>query len=360
MGRSCAPLAGVLALCGVPLAACGARTGLPVEQFDAGSENTAACVGTSVPVEPNVPNVYFVLDISGSMIADGKWSHVRSAVAGMIGDLGANARFGATVFPAPGLDQCAAGVEVMPLRLGDGQGATAGAFLAATNLVPQGGTPTAATFRSLLPKLRDLHGITFAILATDGGPNCDPGLFTCSIDQCTSNIDAVPQCFAGGPRNCCDPMQAGSGLGCLDASAASRAVFDLREVGVRTYVMGIPGSSPYGSVLDDLAIAGGTARQGQPRYYAVDSANESALASGLRDISASAMRGCVLMLGRAVADPNKVNVFVDGTLVPSGPNGWSWSGKAIALQGASCDAVQINQGVPVPPIRVVEGCATVR
>jgi hypothetical protein len=350
------------ALAGTPLFACGARSWLPVET-NTETGDAATCKESDVPQLPKVPNLYFVLDISGSMASGNKWTNVRSAVASLIDQLGSEARFGATVFPAPGgSDQCAGGVEVMPLRLGDSQGATASAFLAATMLTPNGGTPTAATFRSLVPRLRDFPGVTVAILATDGGPNCDPDIATCSIDQCTSNIDGVQRCVAMAPANCCDPTRSSqAGLGCLDSDATAQAVSDLLAAGVSTYVMGIPGSSPYGPVLDRLAIAGGTARAGQPRYYSVNTADESALASAFQAIAAEAMKTCLFVLGRAVANPNKVNVYVDGAITPNGgPNGWSLNGQTVALRGSTCTLIQSASGDTLPQVRVVEGCPTVR
>jgi hypothetical protein len=354
-------IVGAVALAGTLLSACGARSWLPVDDTPSGvgEDDGAACTEVTVPVEPNVPNLYFVLDISGSMLMGDKWTNVRSAASSLIRQLGPNARFGATVFPAPGPNQCAAGVEVMPLRLGDTQGVTANAFSTATALTPNGGTPTAATFRSLVPKFRNLPGISFAILATDGGPNCNSNIVSCSLDQCTRNIDSLSlRCLPNTAPNCCDPTQMGSGGGCLDSDAATQAVSDLRAIGVPTYVMGIPGSSPYGPVLDQLAIAGGTARAGQPLYYAVNSADETALASAFEDIASQAMKSCVLKLGHAVANPKKVNVYVDGMLVPSG-GGWSLNGQAVTLEGSACESLQSDQADAATPIRVVEGCPTV-
>jgi hypothetical protein len=214
-------------------------------------------------------------------------------------------------------------------------------------LTPRGGTPTAATFRALAPKLRNFPGVTYVILATDGGPNCDGSLPPCSVDQCTSNIDGVRNasgvqiCFSDAGANCCDRNPGG----CLDETAAAKAVSDLLAFGVQTYVMGIPGSLPYGAVLDQLAIAGGTARQGEPRYYAVGTADTGALGSALEEIAKQVMKSCTILLGRTPADPNKVNVYVDGTLVPSdGANGWSIHGSTVVLSGGLCGS---------------EGCPTV-
>ena len=365
---------GVVALLGTPIGACGARTGLDVPKPGVETvveSDGGTCTASNIAVEPNVPNLYFVLDISTSMLNGNKWDNIRPAVASLIAQLGTDARFAAWVFPNPNPSPnlpnptCAAGAEIMGLRLGDAQGATAKAFTdAVANIVPNGGTPTAATFRALLPVLQNLPGQTFAILATDGGPNCNGSINTCSIDQCTANIDmaGIPACKPGVQPNCCDPTQhVGNGGGCLDGDATAQAVSDLAAAGVRTYVMGIPGSTPYAAVLDQLAFAGGTARSGEPRYFAVNSSDEAALASGFQAIAAAAMRSCVLTLHDTVIDPNKLNVYVDGAAVPNGPDGWSIHGQTVTLQGMTCAQFGMS---PVDagssPVRVTQGCPTVR
>jgi hypothetical protein len=353
----------VLALAGTALAACGARSWLPAPGTQ--TDDSTACTSTDVPILPNVPNLYFVLDASGSMLENYKWAHVRSAVTSLVTHLEDRARFGATVFPAPGTDQCAAGVEVMPLRAGDRSGETASVFFTATALTPWGGTPTAATFRSLVAKFRDLGGVTYVILATDGGPNCDSDLKSCAVDQCTSNIDGVKGpdgrqvCFADAgdsadAGNCCATTRSG----CLDGLETARAISELRAVGVPTYVMGIPGSLPYSAVLDDLAVAGGTPRASAPLYYAVLSPEVPALESALTDIANEVMRSCTLLLGRNPADPNKVNVSIDGRIVPSGgPNGWALHGPTVTLEGTTCGARQSDAALPA--VHVAEGCPTI-
>ncbi|HEY4014246.1 MAG TPA: vWA domain-containing protein [Polyangiaceae bacterium] len=359
-GTTASGVIGLVALLGTPLVACGARSGLPVPDQDSvlpGDSST--CKGIEVPVYPHVPNLYFVLDVSGSMLMDSKWQNVRSAVATLIEDLGARARFGAAVFPAPLEAACAPGVERMPLQLGDDQGTVAKTFLAATALTPNGGTPTASTFRALAPELESALGVTYAILATDGGPNCGAAA-ACPIDQCTSNIDRVtdsngnPLCSPGVAPNCCDM----NGQGCLDGDATTGAIAELQQAGVLTYVMGIPGSSPYGSVLDGMAIAGGTARPAEPRYYDVTTADTSALGSAFNQIANDAMKNCTFVLENAPVDGSKINVYVNGQLLPAdGPNGWTEHGSAVMLQGATCELVQSDAGPP--PVQVFSGCPTV-
>jgi hypothetical protein len=348
------------ALVGATAAACGARTGLPspadLGDGGVGPGSGPSCQGTEIPLEVNAPNIYFVLDASGSMQESSKWTNVQTVVAALIAQLGTRARFGAAVFPEPLANECATGVEVMPLRLGDSAGATSNAFIAATSLTPVGGTPTATTLEALAPKLEGFPEATFAILATDGGPNCDDAL-TCGVDQCTSNMDGVQGCPTGGPPNCCDPTNGAGGIGCLDGARATHAVAALAAGGVQTFVLGIPGSAPYAAVLDDMATAGGTARGSEPLYYRVDSADTTALGGALGQIAARVTASCAFILTHPPKDPGQVNVYVGGALVPqSGADGWSLQGNKVTLEGTTCASLQ---GGTALSVRVVEGCPTV-
>ncbi len=321
------------------------------------ADGAAACTGNVIALEANVPNLDFVLDASGSMRELSKWTNVRSVVAKLIADLGPQARFGAAAFPAPAgvqADACSVGAEVMPLQLGDTGGLAASRFLAATSFQPEGGTPTASTFEMLTPELAGFSGVTYAIVATDGGPNCNPAL-SCGVDWCTSNIDGVPGCPLGGPPNCCLPTR-GGGTGCMDDARASQAVSALRAAGVRTFVIGIPGSAPYSSVLDDIATRGGTARSSEPFYYRVDTADAAALATALGEIAAQAMNDCSLRLRRAPGTPSSVNVTLGEAVVArDGPDGWTLRGTELTLLGSACQRLR---AVGASSVRIVEGCPT--
>ncbi|HEY3818564.1 MAG TPA: vWA domain-containing protein [Polyangiaceae bacterium] len=350
-------VAWTLALTALTAVACGARTGLlvPLDTEDGGLTGPA-CMGTEIPLDTNAPNLYFVIDGSTSMQEDSKWTNVRSSVAALITALGPRASFGAAVFPTQGGDACTTGSEVMPVQPGDSQGTAAAAFLAATSVNPTGGTPTAATLRALVPELSSFPQLTFAILATDGGPNCDPTL-SCGVAACTSNMDGAPGCPVGGPPNCCDPVTGAGGLACLDGTATVQAVSALRAAGVETFVMGIPGSAPYAAVLDELALAGGGARANEPYYYQVDSSDTGALGDALGEIAAQAVASCTFTLTQTPGDPGLVNVYVDGSVVPqSGANGWSLAGTKVTLEGSTCGGVEAGTALSV---HVEQGCPTV-
>jgi hypothetical protein len=267
---------------------------------------------------------------------------------------------GAAVFPDPSTNNCAPGVEVIAPRPGDAPAGTPGpaqaALLTALGRIPAaGGTPTAETLSSLLPRLRSLPGKTYVVLATDGGPNCNAAA-VCPVTQCTANIDNAAGCPTGGPPNCCDAAHNGA-QACLDAQPTLDAVQAIVMAGIPLYVVGIPGSAPYATFLDQLALAGGKAQGAEPFYYAIDTAGQAALQSVLSSIAAKITASCTLDLDQAPPDPGLVNVFFDESPLPqSGPDGWTLSGSTVTIEGASCERIQ--QGA-VLDVRVVAGCPTV-
>jgi hypothetical protein len=349
----------------------GAGGGLSV--YDAGPPpcnvgidgGVCACVDQPLVLDP--PTIYFVLDRSGSMSESGKWSTVQQVIFGVIVGLGPRADFGVTVFPDPSQDGCSVGREVMPTMGGDpypGQpGPTAFAFLQLLGRIDAaGGTPTAATLRTLAPVLAKRPGKTYVVLATDGGPNCD-GDASCTAAACTDNIEAAQGCPPGGPPNCCTDPSYGGGLACLDSQPTIDAVAALAGAGVPVYVIGLPTTpgqpevQAYADLLDQLAQAGGTARAGEPQYYAVNTTDATALRAALASIAARITGTCTLTLDQTPPDPGLVNVFFDGRPVPqAGPNGWTLSGATVTILGTSCQAILSGQ---VLDVRVVAGCPTV-
>lgn len=326
--------------------------------FDSGSgpicpksSDGGTCGCLDLPLIGEAPNIYFVLDRSGSMLDSNKWNTIRAVVTDVMRKLGPRGRFGAAVFPDPRQDQCAAGIEVMAPMLGDSPagtyGPTSSTFALSTKFDASGGTPTAATLAGLRNRIASFAGKTYVILATDGGPNCDDAI-TCDVDHCIPNIEGAPGCTTGSGPSCCD----GNPQSCLDGAAAVSAVASLKTAGIPTYVVGVPGSAPYANVLSDMAQAGGT-----ERYYDVTSADQAAFASVLSTIAAKITATCVFDLGQAPADPNMVNVYLDDTLVPrDAANGWTISGDKVTLVGASCKSITDGKALQV---RIVAGCPTV-
>ncbi len=321
------------------------------------------CGCTDIAPLGDPPNLYYVLDRSGSMATDGKWTTVRTVVSNVMAAIGPRGLFAATVFPAStasdtNADACDTGNQVFPLTPGDSPPGTKGAnyqkFLASLALQPAGGTPTAATLASLIQPLRALTGKTFVILATDGAPNCSDES-SCSSAECTLNIESDDGCSPA-TGSCCVPPE-GIGSNCLDAQATVDSITALKNAGILTYVIGIPGSEAYQSSLDEFAIAGGTGRGSEPQYYAVSTTDQTAIQTALQTVAAKIVGTCTLTLSATPPDPSLVNVYFDETIVPQDPaNGWTINGATVTLVGTSCQSVLDGN---VLDVRVIAGCPTV-
>jgi hypothetical protein len=319
------------------------------------------CACADEPLLGDPPNLYFVLDRSGSMEEDGKWPTIINVLGSLVVALGPRANVGAAVFPDPHDNECAAGVEVAPLRRGDAPAGTAGPTATALltelgALSANGGTPTAATLEALAPALAKLPGKTYVILATDGGPNCNAAV-SCDAANCELNIEsAASACTPDGPIDCCTDGDYGSNLSCLDADPTIAAVTAIAGSGIPVYVVGVPGSAPYAALLDKLAMAGGTPRADEPRYYAVGTTDVNALTTAIFGIAATITGTCTLTLNATPPAPDDVNVFLGENVLPqAGPDGWTLDGTTVTILGQSCQAIRTGAALDV---RVVAGCPT--
>ena len=315
-----------------------------------------SCGCTDVPLFIDPPNMYYVLDHSGSMQEGGKWDSVRKTVGELTRQVGQRANFGAMMFPGrTNASACVTGAEVMSIRPGDPpssskDGPTTTLLLTATNSVPNGGTPTAATMRDLSTRVKSFSGKTFFILATDGGPNCDEQA-ACDASACIDNIEGAPGCT---PTNNCCALQPRS---CLDADPTRTAIAALQRAGYPTYVIGIPGSAPYASLLDDLAVAGGTAQATSPKYYRVDSAGQADLLKTLRKVAAKIVATCTFKFKETPPDPELVNVYLDEKVLVRDPvDGWTITGDTVTLVGNACASVTNGD---VLGVRIIAGCPSV-
>jgi hypothetical protein len=325
-----------------------------------------------VPIER--PNLYFVVDRSGSMrepvtgSLQSKYSATVRALGDTLAAVGHRVRYGGAVFPAiDNPDGCQPGEEIFETKPGDpatyaaqGQyGPVLRTFISAlSRATPEGATPTATTLFGLLPSLRTLEGDTFVVLATDGAPNCNLQSI-CTRADCQLNIERQQVGnLACSPtsQNCCDPNIVPGGQGfCTDMSATEASVQELAANGIRTFVIGMPGSEVYGNLLDRLAVIGRTARPFEPHYYAVGDA--TSLSDTLRLIGTTVSVSCNIKLDQTPPDQRLVNVFFDATLVPyDAENGWAWTGAdSFVLNGESCGLLQ---GGSVWQVQVVAGCPT--
>ena len=319
------------------------------------------------------PNLYFVIDRSGSMEGSVKGSSrtklqaARGVISDLLRHIGHRVRYGGTVFPAfEAPEECGPGTEFFPATLGTlppcGEtenpqlsdfSRRLGAFL------PEGGTPTALTLDAVRPMLEGLDGRTAVVLITDGAPNCNVDA-ACDAENCTLNIEhaTLGNQSCDDTFNCCDPENTGEGSNayCVDADATERAVLALADSGISTYVVGMPGAEAYASLLGRLAEAGGQPRDGELPYYATT--DEKELREALYAIGTGFAIRCAIDLESAPDDPELVNVYFDGELVPQDDeNGWSWEGtRRIVVNGDSCTDLRSGE---ILEARAVFGCETV-
>lgn len=355
----------------------GGESGSGGSLFEAGLEDgpppadAEVCGNLVVPVVVDKPNLYFVLDRSGSMAGRDlgntltKYENARVALAEVLRSIGHRVRVGAAVFPRQN-GTCSTGEEVFPTTDGDPASFAAqgedgpvltGLLSTLAALSPNGGTPTSSTLDSLRDPLVNLEGRTFVVLMTDGAPNCNP-LQSCPIERCQPNIEKVNigAIACDDQTNCCDPtLLQNAQLNCVDDQPSIDAVSALRSAGISTYVVGMPGSQFYSNLLDDLAVAGGTGRTVVPKYYAVDNVEE--LVGALTEIGTAVAISCTVDLDEPPPDPNMVNVYFDVKLVKSDAlDGWTWVDEdTLEIRGAACDELKSGN---VLQLQVVSGCPT--
>jgi hypothetical protein len=339
------------------------------------SEGPESCGGQTIPALTDPPVLYFIIDRSGSMSdsidASGTTKYVAAqrAVGKLLDAIGSRVRYGAALFPSKNsAGSCSNGQQIFPPTLGDPPSAVApgthGKILQTllsrlAGLEPGGSTPTAATLAALRPTLQAFGTKTYVVLVTDGAPNCDTDV-TCESDACIPDIEGatIDDLTCGSSFSCCDPRVVGgdAGVNCIDADATEASVKALFDAGIVTYVVGMPGSEAYAALLDRLAAAGGTARDGKTRYYAVS--DGSALTDALFQIGTGVAIDCDLTLTTAPDNPDLVNVYFDNAVVSlDSANGWEWtSGAALALRGDSCETLKSGT---IREVRVVYGCRTV-
>lgn len=319
-----------------------------------------ACGNEIHEIQFDAPNIYFVLDRSGSMQAlepsgDNRYQVVREAAIEMIGSLGTLINTGAAVFPHGDVQSfpCSAGDEVFPVTPGQPSGESESdmvqAFRAATNGQPFGGTPIAQSLFEIRDELEALSGKTIVMLLTDGGPNCNPSI-SCGEATCMPHLEG--DCRPG--EDCCNPANSIYGpLLCLDDGATVAEIQAIAGLGIELYVIGIPGSEFYGGVLDDMAVAAGTDLGGT--YHRVDDLDT--LGGVFGDIAAAAI-SCELPLGDPPQDVGFTNVYFDCEVVAYDPvQGWNWndSQDTVQLNGASC--LQLKSG-QVSQVTIATGCPT--
>jgi hypothetical protein len=340
----------------------------------------SSCGSATVALDFVRPNLYFALDGSGSMTEaipagenddaaanapNHRYAALARAIRALLARIGHRVNYGATLFPTGDVG-CDGGEEIRSLGPGDDVSfAVSGEVGPALRTLmfnierrlPAGGTPVALALTGVLPRLLDLGSETYVLLVTDGGPNCNSSS-GCGPESCIPNIERqriTENLVCDESFNCCDASAYGP-ENCLDTTASVQAVQRLHDAGIRTFVVGMPGSEAYASVLDQLALAGGTARTESPRYYRVGDAE--ALLSVVSSLGSRVALSCSIELSEPPPDPALVNLYFDTELVVADPlNGWTFTGdRTVVVQGTACELLQSGE---VLQAHVIAGCPIV-
>jgi hypothetical protein len=345
-----------------------AGTAIPVSGASGASSSgagggTEMCATSTAMATPELPVLEFLVDLSLSMndMAPGstssKWIETRDALVTAFGAMRDGTNVGLTFYPdvpsgMPCFDE-QFDVAIGPLNATQ----RAAIDMALQNEMPSGSTPTHDAYVYALDQLRasTLRGQKYVVLITDGIPtyalNCEG---------------------TGMPGQ--DPPTPTQPL--IDESAAAMAE------GIRTFVIGSPGSEGAVASLSAMASQGGTARAGcsdaGPTYCHLDMTTEPDFSTALNTALEQVISGIPLTCdfdippppAGQVLDRNKVNVtYTDGSGNPMDigrdasldalecTNGWQYSPDftQVTLCGELCDAVKAD---PMATVTIVLGCTT--
>lgn len=321
-----------------------------------------SCAGWSAEPESAPAVLMMVVDVSGSMDRDApgsnrsKWSETHGALEGAIQDLPGTTGVGMLFFPNQETgtyrnpsdpSTCVTVDELIPVApLGDPSSAFRDQIVDALDDVrPNGGTPTYDAYSVAYDSLRNSNvpGHRFMLLITDGQPTY--------AESCVGN---------GRADNPVDTQPI------IDQIAAAASQ------GIRTFVIGSPGSEETVDVGDDArpwlsraAEAGGTATDGcshdGPNYCHFDMVDEPNFGEGLR-AALGAIAGQIVQCdyvlpeppGDQQLDPEKVNVILtegDGSQqlilrsdASACEEGWYYSddGEQVLLCEGTCSRVKAD------------------
>lgn len=348
----------------------------PTPEGGAGGE--ANCGETSLEAAPTQANILLLIDKSSSMNAEGgfsvsKWQTLGGALESALAAAQDKVSFGLDFFPfsddheaAPA--QCETPTTSGPLvPIAAGSESVPTIVDALNDYDPAGGTPTAAALARALDYFQngegsELSGANYVLLATDGGPNCNADI-TCETASCTLNMEGMS---CGPDENCCDAALDPDGpKSCLDDDATVEAVQALAEAGVKTFVVGIPGTEFYEDTLDRVAVAGRAANPDAPPSYFKVTADGDAdgLADVLTSITTGVITTCRLTLTSTPPDPDYeglLNVVIDGDkIAQAGDDGWeidpSTTPPTVVLKGATCERMETEGAQSVA---ITYGCPT--
>lgn len=356
--------------------------------------NGETCGSTTMAASYTDIHMLIVLDKSGSMdttptgFDQTKWSATKTALSAALEGSTEQVRYGLLMYPySTGTvaipSDCGTRCCELPTSSADAVNVpVAEAKTSVPEITdkldetkPSGGTPTAAALKAAYDYYVTgsggiLEGDKYVLLATDGAPNCNAEHEACEAATCTANIDAASGSSCGGTiANCCEAAYASAGAGpsaCVDDMAVLGQIEELAKAGIKTFVVGIPGTENYKSYLTKFAEAGGVPdpqNQALAYYEVTADAGVDGLTKTFKGITETLVRDCDIKLGKAPLDPKMLNVAVECTTLPQSAGeviNWEYNGDAddptITIKGTTCDTIEA-QGVT--RVDVIEGCTTI-
>jgi hypothetical protein len=351
---------------------------------DAGNQSDAmdlgdGCGQTTVKGSSKEVDILLVIDRSGSMsstptgFATDKWAALKTALPAALDPVKGGISLGVELFPnnlttpipVSCTTQCwdmPAGEAAIEVPVGPGT-TTLPNIVAKLAPAPSGGTPTRAALQAASDYFttgsgKALAGDKYVLLATDGGPNGNTT--PCPQDKCTVNLD-LNQIGASYMNYCDANLVADGPKSCLDDTPTQALLTTMAAAGIKTFVVGIPGSEPYANTLDAFAVAGGEVPVGamSPKYFAVTAAGGvDGLKQVFETITHQLIKTCRLQLQSEPPDAMLLNVSVDGkTILYGDADGWTLdsttSPATVELKGATCANVEMNGA---NSIQILYGC----
>lgn len=345
-------------------AGAGGSSGAPQtpDMFDA-----SGCVVSRKVPERLSSLLEFVVDISGSMNdrtaatqSQTKWEITHAALLQALSELPSSTGVGMLLYPNLRVvnQSCVNLSAMVPLAALGPADSTARVALtnALANAVPQSLTPTFDAYQAGLEDgllASQLRGPRSVVLITDGAPTVDP---FCKVPS-------------------------GAGTTQVDPSPILGLIEDAANQGVRTFVVGAPGSEESINGIDARAVwlskaaqLGGTAAPGcsnsGPNYCHMDLTESldfgAALRQGLESIADSTASCWFEVPSDQAADPTQLNLVVgagNGTQrvlyrdeTSDCSDGWQLRNGIAALCPAACAAFTAD---PDATVQVVYGCASV-
>ena len=321
-----------------------------------------ACAGQSAGAEAAPSVLQLVVDTSGSMDDDApgargsKWTVTRNAVLDALGGMPEDTAVGVIFYPnvqSNDDERCIERQTAVSIAELDGNGSQQRQRIqrAFQRQRPEGGTPTHDAYEYAVSDMAGSAAVgeRYIVLITDGIPTFSLG--------CQGN---------GGQGN--DPV---------DSAPLIAAARDAASRGVRTFVIGSPGSEGARESLSRMAEAGGTAAAGcshtGPSFCHFDMTRETDLGEGITNalgIISGVALGCRYAVPQpgvgATLDPGKVNVLftppggveelIGQSLDASCNEGWQYTDNQtqIRLCSNTCERVQASEG----SLTLQFGCAT--